>query len=119
MSNRERTHRVHFRLTDQEKDYLDNKLQQLNISNREAYCRKMVLEGQIIQIDTQPVKEVRRLLANLTNNMNQIAKHANETGSVHDTELMAVIEECHSFRSTINHFETLLLNLQKPSTHQT
>jgi len=49
------------------------------IRNREAYLRKMVLDGYILRLDLSEVREMTRLLSNATNNLNQIAKRANET----------------------------------------
>ena len=114
MTNRERPHRIVFRLTEQEKQYLDDKLDQLAITNREAYCRKMILEGHIVKIDTQPVKEVRRLLGNLTNNINQIAKHTNESQHIYTGQLLQVIQDCQLFKEQVGDFEQTLLTLMKP-----
>jgi len=57
------------------------------IRNREAYLRKMVLDGYIIRLDLSAVKEMTRLLANATNSMNQIAKRANETRNIYESDI--------------------------------
>jgi len=53
-----------------------------NIINKEAYFRKMVLDGYILRLDLADVNEMVRLLSNATNNLNQIAKRVNADGSV-------------------------------------
>jgi hypothetical protein len=57
------------------------------IRNREAYLRKMVLDGYIVRLDLTEVREMVRLLSNATNNLNQIAKRANETRSVYESDI--------------------------------
>ena len=51
--------------------------------NLSAYMRKMALNGYIINLDLSDVKEVLRLLRINSNNLNQYAKRANETGSIY------------------------------------
>ena len=58
------------------------KMEAADIIDRDAYLRKMSLDGYIIRLDLSDVKELTRLLANATNNLNQIAKRTNETRSV-------------------------------------
>jgi hypothetical protein len=57
------------------------------IRNREAYLRKMVLDGYILRLDLSDVKEMTRLLSNATNNLNQIAKRANETRNIYESDI--------------------------------
>ena len=57
------------------------------ISNKEAYLRKMVLDGYILRLDLSDVREMTRLLSNATNNLNQIAKRANETRNIYESDI--------------------------------
>ena len=47
----------------------------------------MALDGYIIRIDLKEVKEMVRLLSNATNNINQVAKRANETRSIYESDI--------------------------------
>ena len=71
-----------IRLSEAERDLIAEKMEAANIRNREAYMRKMILDGYILRIDFSDVKRMVWLLSNATNNLNQIAKRANETRSV-------------------------------------
>jgi hypothetical protein len=51
------------------------------IRNREAYIRKMILDGYIVRLDLSDVRKMVKLLSNATSNLNQIARRANETRS--------------------------------------
>jgi len=57
------------------------------ISNRGAYIRKMILDGYVVRVDFSDVRELVRLLRNATNNLNQVAKRANETRSIYAADI--------------------------------
>jgi uncharacterized protein YaaN involved in tellurite resistance len=51
------------------------------IRNKQAFYRKMILEGYVVRVDFSDVREMIRLLRNATNNLNQIAKRVNASSS--------------------------------------
>ena len=57
------------------------------IANREAYIRKMVLDGYIVRLDLSDVRKMVQLLSNATSNLNQIAKRANETRNIYESDI--------------------------------
>jgi len=57
------------------------------IRNREAYLRKMCLDGYVVRVDFSDVREMVRVLRNATNNLNQVAKRANETRSIYESDI--------------------------------
>lgn len=87
MSKRKRDIVVTFHVSEQERDLVAQKMAAANIINREAYLRKMVLDGYVLRLDLAAVNEMVRLLSNATNNMNQITKRANETRSVFESDI--------------------------------
>ena len=80
-----RTRNVHLglRVSESERAMIEKRMAQTNISNLRAYIVKMAIDGQIIYVELSSVREMVRLLSNATNNINQIAKRANETGSIY------------------------------------
>ena len=78
---------LNFRVTEKERDLIMEKMTAAGIRNKEAYLRKMALDGYIIRLDLTDVREMTRLLSNATNNLNQIAKRANETRSVYESDI--------------------------------
>lgn len=76
-----------FRVTEEERDMIERRMAQTGIKNMRAYIVKMAVDGRVIHIEFDSVKEMIRLLSNATNNINQIAKRANETGSVYAADL--------------------------------
>ena len=47
----------------------------------------MVLNGYLLKLDLPEIRELIRLMKNLTNNVNQIAKALHEHGSIYETEI--------------------------------
>ena len=76
-----------FRVSQQERDMIDRRMAQTGIQSLRAYMMKMAIDGRVIQIELESVREMVRLLSNATNNINQIAKRANETGNIYAADL--------------------------------
>jgi len=60
------------------------------IRNMSAYIRKMCCDGYIVRLDLTDVKKMVQLLSNATNNLNQIAKRVNATGSVYESDIQDI-----------------------------
>ena len=60
---------------------------EVGMKNMSAFIRKMALNGYLIKLDLSDVKEVLRLLHINSNNLNQYAKRANETGSIYEADI--------------------------------
>ena len=87
---------MHFRVSEEEEKLIREKMKQTGIRSIGVYFRKMALDGYCIQLDLSDVKEVIRLLRICSNNLNQYAKKANETGSIYQTDienLKEILEE--------------------------
>ena len=95
MAQRERSVSRLLRLTPQENALLEQKIQQSGIKNREAFMRKMLLEGYVLSLELPELKEILRLTRYTSNNVNQIARHAHETGRyyIEDIEQMVRNQE--------------------------
>jgi len=85
--NRKRKIRVVFYVDEDEAELVKEKMAAANIRNREAYIRKMILDGYIVRLDFSDVRKMVQLLSNATSNLNQIAKRANETRSVYEGDI--------------------------------
>ena len=80
---REYTDTFLIRFKPGERDIVRRKMEDAGIRNMAAYIRKMAIDGYVIRLDLSDVKEVARLLRINSNNLNQYAKRANETGSIY------------------------------------
>ena len=78
---------ITFHASEQERDLISEKMAAAGIRNREAYLRKMCLDGFVLRLDLSDVRLMTRLLSNATNNLNQITKRANETRSIYASDI--------------------------------
>jgi hypothetical protein len=81
-----------FRVDEGELDLIKRKMEAARIINKEAYFRKMVLDGYVVRVDFSDVREMVRLLSNATNNLNQIAKRMNASGNIHRYDINDIQE---------------------------
>ena len=69
------------------------KMDALGITNESAYMRALALNGYILKLDLPQIREMIRLLSNMTNNLNQIARRLNEQGQIYDTEMEEMLQK--------------------------
>jgi hypothetical protein len=93
---------IKIRLSEDEKDLLSQRMRDSGMQNREAYLRKMALTGYILRLDMSEVRETLRLLAIATNNVNQLAKRANQTRSIYAADMIQLQEEVGNMRSQVS-----------------
>lgn len=84
---RSRAIRFFFYVSEKERDLIEEKMQMAGIQNKEAYLRKMTLDGYVINLDLSSVNELVFLLRNATNNLNQIARRVNETNHIYKDDI--------------------------------
>lgn len=82
-----RNKRIHFLVSEEEEQAIKQKMDEMDILNRNAYLRKMALNGYCIKLDLSDLTEIRSLLRICSNNLNQYAKKANATGNVYREDL--------------------------------
>lgn len=78
---------VHFLASKEKVQRIHEKMDELGIRSMGAYLRKMALDGYCINLDLQDVKELVSLLRRCSNNLNQYAKRANETGNIYESDI--------------------------------
>ena len=75
------------RISDADKERIQAKMEEAGILNMSAYIRKMALDGICVRLDLAEVRQLIVLLQRCSNNLNQYAKRANETGSVYAADI--------------------------------
>ena len=85
--NRKREVQVNFRVSPQELEMIEQKMAQLGTSNREAYLRKMALDGYVAKLELPELKELVSLMRYSSNNLNQLTRRVHETGRIYDADL--------------------------------
>lgn len=90
MPNRTRNIQLNFRVNERERMLIEEKMRRLGTTNREAYLRKMAMDGYILKLDLPELKEMISLMRRTSNNMNQIARRFNETGRIYDVDIQDI-----------------------------
>lgn len=80
---RRRTVHFHFMANEKEAELIHDRMKSMGITSFGAYFRKMGIDGYFIQLDLSSVRELVTLLSRCSNNLNQYARRANETGSIY------------------------------------
>ena len=83
---------VHFLASKEEVERIHQKMEEIGVRSMGAYLRKMALDGYCINLDLQDVKELVSLLRRCSNNLNQYAKRANETGNIYEADIQDLQE---------------------------
>ena len=112
MSNRKRNIQLHFMVTQEERNIIDEKMEQLGTNNVGAYLRKMAIDGFIVNLDLSPVRELVSLLRRSSNNINQIAKLANETRNVAIQEIEGIREHQSEIWDKLDKLLSLFVKIQ-------
>ena len=84
---RKREVQLNFRVSPEELALIEQKMAQLGTTNREAYLRKMALDGYVVRLELPELKELVSLMRYSSNNLNQLARRAHETGRIYDADL--------------------------------
>ena len=87
MAKRTRDVPVLFWVSPQEMELIRQKMAQFGTDNLSAYLRKMAIDGYVLQLDLPELKELVSLMRYSSNNLNQLARRAHETGRIYDAVL--------------------------------
>ena len=87
MAKRKRDVPVLFYVSKDEMALIQQKMQAFGTSNMSAYLRKMAIDGYVLKLDLQELKELVSLLRRWSNNLNQLTRRVHQTGRVYDADL--------------------------------
>lgn len=92
MANRNRQIQLKFRVTPQEREMIEQKMEQLGTKNMAAYLRKISIDGYVVKLELPELKKMVSLLRRSSNNLNQLTKRVHETGRVYDADLEDIVQ---------------------------
>ena len=95
MANRNRPIQVKFRVTPEERQLIDRRMEQVDTMNMAAYLRKMAIDGYVVKLELPELRDMISLLRRTSNNFNQIARRVNSTDRIYaeDIQEMKVMLE--------------------------
>lgn len=90
MANRTRAIRLRFRVTQEERNMIEAKMEQFGTTNMAAYLRKMAIDGYVVRLELPEVRDMVSLLRRISSNINQIAKRVNQTDRLYQAEIAEI-----------------------------
>lgn len=87
MANRSRKIQINFSVSEEEKALIDKKQKQSGIENKGAFYRKMLIDGYVINTDITAIKQVTVAMNRIGNNVNQIARYANQNRRINQKDI--------------------------------
>ncbi len=93
MANRTRKYQIKFDVTEEEKAIIEKKQKMSGITSKGSFYRKMILEGIVIKTDMSAIKNLTVSINRIGNNINQIARRANQTGNIYNDDLKEINEK--------------------------
>ena len=87
---RPRNINLSMKITQEERDMIERRMAQAGMKTIRAYVVKMAIDGRVISVELESVREMVRLLSNISNNINQLTRKTHETGNIHaqDVEIL-------------------------------
>jgi hypothetical protein len=107
---KEKTSGIYFKVTNEERALIEQKMALVGVRNMSAYIRKMCIDGYIVQLQIKELDECAKLLRHTSNNVNQIARRVNSGGGVYPDE---VEEICGKLTEASGLFGNILEQLSK------
>ena len=78
---------IYFKVTDEERELIKQRMSLENIRNMRAYIRKMFIDGYSVHLQIPELTECAKLLRYISNNVNQIARRVNFGGAIYPDEV--------------------------------
>jgi uncharacterized protein (DUF2235 family) len=107
-----RTERIEFRATVDEKRQLKKNMRQAGYGTLGNYLLQMGLNGFIVQVDFSDIKatlgdvgSLRIALNQIGNNINQVARHVNESQEIDAMDFYLLQQEFEGMKQEIQNFE--------------
>lgn len=103
---------IKMRVNERESTLIEERMEQLGTTNREAFLRKMALNGYVLKLDLPELKALVSQLHAMGNNLNQLTKRVNATGRVYEADLQDIQQRQEAIWQEVHTLLTRLGSLQ-------
>jgi hypothetical protein len=107
--NRKRTEILKLRVSKSEKELIEKKSAEAGMSYVAEYIRHQSIHGLLVKIDEKITELFLKQLIGICNNINQIARRANEYGVVYDKDIEFCKEKIMEILKEINNLKKHLV----------
>ena len=110
MQNRTRNEQLIVRVTPEERMLIQKKMHQFGTNNFSRYARKMLIDGYVIHLDLSDFQRLSNEVNAIGININQIAKTANTTGKVYESDITRAKEMVEEIWQLLKSYLSALLS---------
>ena len=110
---RTRTVQIKFWATPEEKELIEKKMALTGIVHLGAYLRKMAIDGYAVNLQIPELKDILRYQRYANNNINQIAKKVNATGSIYAEDVEEIRQRVDGIYDQIDKLITKIAKINK------
>lgn len=112
----EREHILKFRVNDEELAVIMRKVKLAKCRSTSDFLRQNALSGRIIMIDTSALKETKKLVSSISQNINQIALRINYQSTIYKDDIDEMQNKIEQIIYSISEIEKAL-NILKDGDH--
>ena len=106
-----RDHRIHIRVSEEEKKQLEAASSQFGTKSLSAYVRKIAIDGPIIDLQIPELTEVVSQMRENAETLNQIAARVNSTGRIYPSDLAQIAQDQQKVLKMMNYISEKLSDL--------
>lgn len=99
---------IKFKVSQEELDFIKQKAELSNTKNLSCYLRKMAITGNIIYCSDKVFDELKRTVAGIGNNVNQIAMRTNKTGTIYSDDISEIKEKVNEIWQLLQSIQSML-----------
>jgi hypothetical protein len=107
--SKKRSEHLRLRVTKDEKEQIEKKCEEAGMSYVAEYIRHQSLHGLVLKTDEKMTELFTKQLVGIGNNINQIARRANEYGAVYDKDIDYCKEKIMEILTEINNLKKHLV----------
>ncbi len=103
---------LHFRVNDEEADYIKKKFALSGCKSESEFFRKMIMFGCVFQYDDEKQIDISRQIMGIGKNINQIARRVHITGNLYPEDIAEIKEELQKVWQQQEFIQSVLLKLK-------
>lgn len=100
------------RVSQEEMDAIKRKFENSGMDTLSGFVRAMIIDGYIIQMCGNELRQIHKLASNIASNINQIAVRVNSTGRIYENDLTEIKNGVNQLWQPLNFLKTKILQLK-------
>ena len=101
-----------IRLTEEELEAFKRKYKNSGMRTFSGFVRAMIFEGYIVHFNEEELREINRLVTNISNNINQIIVHVSRDDDSFNSDIAEIKEKMGRIWQPLNFFQAKVLQLK-------